>query len=163
MGNQYGSYAMYFLSNLLQKQSMMNNQSINNQRENSHNQRERGVADSAEPGLFEDDETGAKWHREEKLDLLEKFCPEALESAEKYGHFIIGEADGRNFIGIPGRFMLSEQPAQGSTGFTLWQPLRGGELFYGELETISDEAAEQIFGYWIAVLDAETLAISEFL
>lgn len=163
MGNQYGSYAMYFLSNLLQKQSMMKNQTSDNQRENSRNQRERGASGVAEPGLFENDETGANWHREEKIELLEKFCPEGYESAEKYGHFVIGEKGGRNFIGIPGRFLRSEQPAQGKTGFTLWQPLRGGELFYGELETIPDEAAEQIFGYWIAVLDAETLAISEFL
>ena len=156
MGNQYGQYAMYFLSNLLQKQNMMKNQPENSRTESG----EKGEADL---GLFENDETGGKWRREERLELLEKFCPEGYDSAEKYGHFIIGEKDGRNFIGIPGRFMLDEQPARGKTGFTLWQPLRGGELFYGALETIPDEAAEQIFGYWIAVLDAETLAISEFL
>ncbi len=161
MGNQYGSYVMYFLSNLLQKQNRMNNQKGNGSTEQDNTEQEGGG--EVESGLFEKDETGGNWHREEKLELLEKFCPEGYECAEKYGHFIIGEKNGRNFIGIPGRFMRDEQPARGKTGFTLWQPLRGGELFYEELETITDEAAEQIFGYWIAVLDAETLAISEFL
>lgn len=143
MGNQYGSYVMYFLSNLLQKQ----------------NRKER----YKEFGLFENDETGSEWHRQETLELLEKFCPEGYENACKYGHFIIGTSGGKNYIGIPGRFMLSEQPAQGSTGFTLWQPLRGGEWFYDDLESMCDEAAEYIYGYWIACLNAETLAISEVL
>ena len=136
MGNQYGSYVMYFLSNLLQKQ----------------NRKER----YKEFGLFENDETGSEWHRQETLELLKKFCPE-------YRHFIIGTSVGKNYIGIPGRFMLSEQPAQGRTGFTLWQPLRGGEWFYDDLESMCDEAAEYIYGYWIACLNAETLAISEVL
>ncbi len=153
MGNQYGPYVMYFLSNLLQKQSKINNLVAEDRR----------TRDSGGTGLFERDETASNWHREEKLDLLERFCPEGYECAQKYGHFIIGEKDGNNFIGIPGRFIRSEQPGQGSTGFTLWQPLRGGELFYENLETIPDEAAERIFGYWIASLNAETLAISEFL
>lgn len=161
MGNQYGPYVMYFLSNLLQRQNRLNNQKENGNAEQVNTEHEGGS--EAEPGFFENDETGGIWRREEKLELLKKFCPEGYACAEKYGHFIIGEKDGRNFIGIPGRFMRGEQPAQGTTGFTLWQPLRGGELFYEELETITDEAAEQIFGYWIAVLDAETLAISEFL
>lgn len=143
MGNQYGSYVMYFLSNLLQKQ----------------NRKER----YKEFGLFENDETGSEWHRQETLELLKKFCPEGYENACKYRHFIIGTSVGKNYIGIPGRFMLSEQPAQGSTGFTLWQPLRGGEWFYDDLESMCDEAAECIYGYWIACLNAETLAISEVL
>ena len=143
MGNQYGSYVMYFLSNLLQKQ----------------NRKER----YKEFGLFENDETGSEWHRQETLELLKKFCPEGYENACKYRHFIIGTSVGKNYIGIPGRFMLSEQPAQGSTGFTLWQPLRGGEWFYDDLESMCDEAEEYIYGYWIACLNAETLAISEVL
>ena len=143
MGNQYGSYVMYFLSNLLQKQ----------------NRKER----YKEFGLFENDETGSEWHRQETHELLKKFCPEGYENACKYRHFIIGTSVGKNYIGIPGRFMLSEQPAQGSTGFTLWQPLRGGEWFYDDLESMCDEAAECIYGYWIACLNAETLAISEVL
>ena len=143
MGNQYGSYVMYFVSNLLQKQ----------------NRKER----YKEFGLFENDETGSEWHRQETLELLKKFCPEGYENACKYRHFIIGTSVGKNYIGIPGRFMLSEQPAQGSTGFTLWQPLRGGEWFYDDLESMCDEAAEYIYGYWIACLNAETLAISEVL
>lgn len=108
MGNQYGSYVMYFLSNLLQKQ----------------NRKER----YKEFGLFENDETGSEWHRQETLELLKKFCPEGYENACKYRHFIIGTSVGKNYIGIPGRFMLSEQPAQGSTGFTSLAAFEGRRM-----------------------------------
>ena len=78
-----------------------------------------------------------------------------------YGHFIIGNSEKGDFIGIPGRFMLKEQPAEGKTGFTLWQPLRGGEELYESLEEIDEETAERVYGYWIAKIDGKTLQISE--
>ena len=77
-------------------------------------------------GIFSSDETGSSWHRETDVELLKKFCIEGYAMARKYGHFIVGVSQKGNYIGIPGRFMLEEQPAGGKTGFTLWQPLRGG-------------------------------------
>lgn len=114
----------------------------------------------SEPGIFDDDETGSKWHREENIEVLKKFCPESFPMAEKYGHFIIGNGLEFSYIGIPGRFLVDEQPAGGETGFTLWQPLRGGKGYFESLETIGEEA-ELIYGYWIARIDPKTLAISE--
>lgn len=57
------------------------------------------------------------------------------------------------FIGIPGRFILEEQPDQGSSGFKLWQPLKGAEKLYTYIEDLSDEEKHDIFGYWIAGID----------
>ena len=65
------------------------------------------------------------------MEILKKFCPEGYEMAKKHGHFLVGKAMDGSYIGIPGRFLLKEQPAGGRTGFTLWQPLRGGEEMYG--------------------------------
>ena len=56
---------------------------------------------------------------------------------------------------------MKEQPAGGRTGFTLWQPLRGGEEMYGDLDTISEEEASLVYGYWIARVDERTLRLSE--
>ena len=101
------------------------------------------------------------WHKETKIELLESFCPEGAGLAKKYGHFIIGQSADGNFIGIPGRFLKEEQPAEGKTGFTLWQPIRGGEAFYEDLEELEDERADFLYGYWIAALNEKTLKISE--
>ena len=57
--------------------------------------------------------------------------------------------------------MKDEQPAGGTTGFTLWQPLRGGEEMYDSLDEMDDETAELVYGYWIACIDNNTLKISE--
>ena len=57
--------------------------------------------------------------------------------------------------------MKEEQPAEGKSGFTLWQPIRGGEEFYEDLEELGDERADFLYGYWIAALDEKTLKISE--
>ena len=81
--------------------------------------------------------------------------------AKKYKHYIIGISEKGNFIGIPGRFLMEEQPAGGKTGFTLWQPLRGGEEMYVCLEQIEEKVALEIYGYWIARVDSKTLKISE--
>ena len=63
--------------------------------------------------------------------------------------------------GIPGRFLIEDQPAGGVTGFTLWQPLKGGEELYEKLEELDEKEAEQIYGYWIAAIDSKTLKVSE--
>lgn len=131
-------YLLYFLNQLMKKKD-----------------------DGGGGGIFAADETESKWHRETNIDLLENFCREGYAMAKKHGHFIIGNTESGNYIGIPGRFLLEEQPAGGNTGFTLWQPLRGGEEMYDGLENMGTEAASQIFGYWIARIDQKTLKISE--
>jgi len=110
-----------------------------------------------ECALFSEDETGAVWQRQENMKLLLEFCREGYSLAKKYGHFITGNAEAKSYIGIPGRFLKAEQPAWGDTGFTLWQPLKGGEMYMEN----SEDDIERIYGYWIAELDPETLKLSE--
>ncbi len=112
-------------------------------------------------GVFMNDETESKWHREENIEILKQFCPEAYPCAKRYKHFIVGSSHKGDFIGIPGRFLLEEQPAGGKTGFTLWQPLRGGETHYTALDQMDEETSYKIYGYWIAKIDSDTLEISE--
>lgn len=112
-------------------------------------------------GIFTHDETCSRWHKETNIEILKRFCREGYPMAQKYGHFIIGNSQNKSYIGIPGRFMKDEQPAGGTTGFTLWQPLRGGEEMYDSLDEMDDETAELVYGYWIACIDNNTLKISE--
>ena len=154
MGGQYGPYVMYFLSQLLQKR-----QAMENREQHSESNRD---AETKKSEHFGSDETAAEWHRQEDVELLKQFCREGYAQAKKHGHFIIGNGEKGDFIGIPGRFLIEEQPAGGATGFTLWQPLAGGEELYESLEDIDEERAQQIFGYWIAAIDGKTLKISEY-
>jgi hypothetical protein len=68
---------------------------------------------------------------------------------EKYGHYLLGRRDDRYFVAIPGRFLRAEQPCREAGLFSLWQPVRGGEAFFDDLETLEGSLAEGIFGYWI--------------
>lgn len=162
MGNQYGPYVMYFLSQLLQRQKLDEANEEAEKADVSKGKRlEAAEAKACLSQLFAYDETESSWHKETKIELLKQFCSEGYASAKKYGHFIIGCSHEGNYIGIPGRFLLEEQPAEGKTGFTLWQPIKGGEEFFDTLETIEDAMADNIYGYWIAALDDKTLKISE--
>ena len=156
MGGQYGPYVMYFLSQLLQKRQEEEKQQ---NRKSQENIKER---DDVDTNVFSADEAEASWHREENIELLKQFCREGYAQAKKHGHFIVGTGSNGDFIGIPGRFLIEEQPAGGATGFTLWQPLAGGEELYENLEKIDEETAMQVFGYWIAAIDSKTLRISEY-
>ena len=156
MGGQYGPYVMYFLSQLLQKRQEEEKQQ---NRQSQENKKER---DDVDTNVFSADEAEASWHREENIELLKQFCREGYAQAKKHGHFIVGTGSNGDFIGIPGRFLIEEQPAGGATGFTLWQPLAGGEDLYENLEKIDEETAMQVFGYWIAAIDSKTLKISEY-
>ena len=117
--------------------------------------------ESGEKVYFAQDETGCTWRRQENLQLLSQFCREGYAMARRHGHYLVGTGEKGAFLAIPGRFLLEEQPAGGVTGFTLWQPLNGGESHYDTLETMSENAAETVYGYWIARLNPETLKISE--
>lgn len=125
----------------------------------------RLLGNRSEGGIFATDETRSEWHKERDIEILKTFCREGYAMAKKYGHFIVGirkdETDNHSYIGIPGRFLLEEQPAGGKTGFTLWQPLRGGEDMYDSLENMEYDKAVIIYGYWIAEVDEKTLEISE--
>ena len=155
MGGQYGPYVMYFLSQLLQKRQDEEKQQ---NRKSQENIKER---DDVDTNVFSADEAEASWHREENIELLKQFCREGYAQAKKHGHFIVGTGEKGDFIGIPGRFLIEEQPAGGATGFILWQPLAGGEELYEDLEKIDEETAKSVFGYWIAAIDSKTLKISE--
>ena len=152
----HGPYVMYFLSQLLQKRQEEEKQQ---NRQSQENIKER---DDVDTNVFSADEAEASWHREENIELLKQFCREGYAQAKKHGHFIVGTGSNGDFIGIPGRFLIEEQPAGGATGFTLWQPLAGGEELYENLEKIDEETAMQVFGYWIAAIDSKTLKISEY-
>ena len=156
MGGQYGPYVMYFLSQLLQKRRDEEKQ------QNRQNHKNIQARDDVDTDVFSADEAEASWHREENIELLKQFCREGYAQAKKHGHFIVGTGSNGDFIGIPGRFLIEEQPAGGATGFTLWQPLAGGEELYENLEKIDEETAMQVFGYWIAAIDSKTLKISEY-
>ena len=156
MGGQYRPYVMYFLSHLLQKRQDEEKQ------QNRQNHENMQARDDVDTNVFSADEAEASWHREENIELLKQFCREGYAQAKKHGHFIVGTGSNGDFIGIPGRFLIEEQPAGGATGFTLWQPLAGGEDLYENLEKIDEETAMQVFGYWIAAIDSKTLKISEY-
>ena len=140
-------------------------QMMNSARQNPSAQpADPAAEDSAERGTdvyFAQDETGCTWRRQENLQLLSQFCREGYAMARRHGHYLVGTGEKGAFLAIPGRFLLEEQPAGGVTGFTLWQPLNGGESHYDTLETMSENAAETVYGYWIARLNPETLKISE--
>lgn len=119
------------------------------------------AGDSSGSGYFAQDETGAAWRREERVELLTQFCREGYAMASRHGHFLVGTGNRGTYLAIPGRFLLEEQPAGGVTGFTLWQPLAGGEELFDTLENLSESQAREVYGYWIAGLDPDTLKLSE--
>ena len=101
------------------------------------------------------DETKASWYKlsvEKQLPALLAGCKSMVE---KYKHYIIGRKDERIFVGIPGRFLQIEQPCREENLFLLWQPLRGGEAFFDQKDTMTDWQADEIFGYWIAEVDMQ--------
>ena len=156
MGTQLGPGVMYILSQLMQKK-LAETQAAAEETETLPQM----PAKNPEESFFAADETGASWHRETDLELLKQFCREGYGQAARYGHFLIGTGEERNYIAVPGRFLLEEQPAGGRTGFTLWQPLRGGEELYSGLGDMDEATARLVYGYWIAALDSRTLEISE--
>ncbi len=102
------------------------------------------------------DETKAVWWRLDGADGLPEAAAGCGEMVRRYGHFLIGKGCQSWFIGVPGRFLLAEQP-QAETGcFQLWQPIRGGEAFFRNLAELSGEEAESLFGYWIGEIDGKT-------
>ncbi|MBR3786511.1 MAG: hypothetical protein IKJ77_08910 [Firmicutes bacterium] len=102
------------------------------------------------------DETGAQWFRVEAFDSLPVGAKGCRTWMEKYGHYIIGRKEMQYYIGVPGRFLQREQPLREEGIFLLWQPIRGGEAFFERPDLMTPKQQEEIFGYWIAELDAES-------
>lgn len=102
------------------------------------------------------DETGAVWWRVEDADVLPEDASGCGEMVRRYGHFLVGKGCQSWFIGVPGRFLLEEQPVAEEERFQLWQPIRGGEAFFQDLSELSGDEAERLFGYWIGEIDRET-------
>lgn len=174
-GGQYSQYLLYLLTQMLRGSGKTFGDSAHGRRNPADAQEaEQGVMPAEEVRAkdaaassqgwspFACDETHSSWRREEQIALLLDFCREGYAMAKKYGHFLIGQGQrGENYIAIPGRFLVAEQPAGGSTGFCLWQPLRGGEAWYAQLDMMEEETAEAIYGYWIARLDPQDLSLHE--
>lgn len=77
---------------------------------------------------------------------------EAAGLCSRYRHFIFAEADNYYYIGVPGRKLRTEQPEQGRSGFSLWQPVAGAE-------DITDE--KEAYGYWICAVNKNNGEIEE--
>ena len=78
-------------------------------------------------GIFAHDETCSRWHKETNIEILKRFCREGYPMAQKYGHFIIGNSQEKSYIGIPGRFILKEQPHRRLYGYMLMDTERSLE------------------------------------
>lgn len=110
---------------------------------------------------FKDDITGAEWTKMSVFEDFPMVSPGGRALVEKYKHYIFGKSDGLYYLGVPGRFLREEQPEEGESGFTLWQPIIGAEEYDATSENASDEARKQAYGYWIIAIDAETGDILE--
>lgn len=102
------------------------------------------------------DETGALWFRCEGQQAVPEPLLPCKKQIERFGHFLLGRSGEKAFAAVPGRFLLEEQPCRAAGFFTLWQPVKGGEIFYTELADMTAETAAEIFGYWIAEIDCGT-------
>ncbi len=107
---------------------------------------------------FEKDKCQATWYKISRMSALPIVSPGAHYLTNKYRHFILGierfdqnnsDRKGDYYIGIPGRYMKSEQPEEGRSGFVFWQPLFGARA---QAKT----GYENIYGYWIIKIDAKT-------
>ncbi len=78
-------------------------------------------------GIFAADETKSRWHKETDVEILQNFCREVYPREKKYGHFIIGNSQEKSYIGIPGRFILKEQPHRRLYGYMLMDTERSLE------------------------------------
>lgn len=77
---------------------------------------------------------------------------QAAGLCSRYRHFIFAETENYYYIGIPGRKLKTEQPEQGRSGFSLWQPVAGAE-------DIADE--KEAYGYWICAINKNNGEIEE--
>ena len=89
MGNQYGPYVMYFLSRLMQKQREAADINEADATGSAKLQERAGKESETEERLFARDETHSHWHKETKIELLER------KLHRNTGAFFEGRAAGR--------------------------------------------------------------------
>ena len=120
---------------------------------------EKNVYDRVVP--FQEDLTGAEWTKVTSGLELPIVSPGAQRMAEKYKHYIFGKTDRYYYLGVPGRFLREEQPENGESGFTLWQPILGAEEYNATAETTPLEVRQMAYGYWIIAIDRKNGDIVE--
>lgn len=115
---------------------------------------------------FDKDRTGARWKKIVNITNLPLVSPGAHYFATQYRHYIFGakpDEEGmatKFFFGIPGRFLVEEQPDGGKSGFTYWQPIRGADpVFEGYRK--GEQPGRNTYGYWIVAVDGRTGNIEE--
>ena len=58
----------------------------------------------------------------------------------RYGHYIFAYNDDYLLLGVPGMHSDEDRPDGGESGFTVWQPVKGSE----------------VYGYWLTAIERET-------
>lgn len=92
------------------------------------------------------------WKKVVNTARMPVLSAQAAALCSRYRHFIFAGADNYYYIGVPGRKLRAEQPEQGRSGFTLWQPVAGAE-------EIADE--KEAYGYWICAINKNNGEIEE--
>ncbi|MBE6031461.1 MAG: hypothetical protein E7225_07745 [Clostridiales bacterium] len=110
---------------------------------------------------FSEDVTDAVWVKMGMDERIPVVSPGAEILRDRYRHYIFGKGEKDYFIGVPGRFLRDEQPEEGESGFTLWQPIIGAEELNAMSEEASLEARLQAYGYWIVAIRRENGDILE--
>ena len=121
--------------------------------------REKNVYDRVMP--FREDVTGADWTKVTENPVLPLVSPGAQQMVQKYRHYIFGQSGNYYYFGVPGRFLREEQPENGASGFTLWQPIVGAEDYHATEETTPMEMRRLAYGYWIVAVEKESGNIVE--
>ena len=105
---------------------------------------------------FREDVTSAEWTKMCDYTTFPMVSPGARGLSQKYKHYIFGCNEKYYYFGVPGRFLRSEQPEEGMSGFLLWQPIIGAETLNATDERASDDIRKMAYGYWIVAVDRET-------
>jgi hypothetical protein len=112
---------------------------------------------------FKKDKTGAQWRRLPSPARFPMVSPDTQYILSRYRHFIFGISKTHYFIGVPGRYLEKEQPEEGRSGFTLWQPILGAESLEAAKENAPMKNRQAAYGYWIAAVDKETGGIEDMV
>lgn len=105
---------------------------------------------------FKEDRLEAEWWKVVNLSTFPIVSPGAQRMTLRYRHYIFGLTETFYYIGVPGRYLEEEQPEEGSSGFVLWQPIMGAEVYCADREGASLENRQIAYGYWIAGIRRET-------
>lgn len=104
---------------------------------------------------FKEDKLEADWRRVVNLSAFPIVSPGSQRMISRYRHFIFGTTETFYYIGVPGRYLENEQPEGGNSGFVLWQPIQGAEVYCADREEASLENRQIAYGYWIAGIRRE--------